>query len=111
MVHPMYGADAGSSCGGSPHTNEQRTRFDTDTQSINGIALETSGLAEFVGQRITFWRNKRGMSVADLSRLTRASHTNVSKWEKGFCMPSLANLIRLCRALDLAYSDLLPTVR
>lgn len=111
MVYPMHGANPGSGVGSSPHTNEQRTRFDTDTQSVNGIALETKGLAEFVGQRITFWRNKRGMTVADLSRLTRASHTNVTKWERGFCMPSLANLIRLCRALDLAYCDLLPTVR
>lgn len=60
------------------------------------------------GNNIKKLRTERGISVRELQRvLTFISPQSIYKWENGYCLPSLDNLLLLAFYLDLKVEDIL----
>lgn len=82
---------------------------------------ETLTLAQYVGRRITMFREKAGLNVSELHRLTLASslpqrgevpgisNSSIASIEKGLTNnPNLLALEMLCEALDIDIIDIFP---
>jgi len=67
-------------------------------------------LAETVGERIRFERNKRGWLQKDLSDSTGIARPNIARLESGKQIPSLPTLQRVARAFGVPLSELLRPV-
>lgn len=67
-----------------------------------GAALGTGPAAagETLGERLRFLRRDRGLSIADLARLSAVPPSTISKIENGLLNPSLVHAINLASALD-----------
>ncbi len=62
------------------------------------------------------YRRVRGLKQKDVARiLDLRSASRISRWEKGLCLPSLANVLRLVVVyrvmVDVIYPDLLRDLR
>ena len=61
------------------------------------------------------YRKVRGITQGDAARLLGLSRSRVSRWEKGMCLPTLANAIRLAILyrvmVDALFDDLVRTLR
>ena len=81
---------------------------------------ETLTLAQYVGRRITMFREAAGLNVSELHRLTLASslpqrgevpgisHSSIASIEKGLTNPNLLALEMLCEALIIDIVDIFP---
>jgi transcriptional regulator with XRE-family HTH domain len=61
-----------------------------------------------IGPRLKSWRQKRNLTLDDLSRLTDISPSTISRLEAGKRAPNLELVIPLARALRLELDDLVP---
>lgn len=52
-----------------------------------------------VGERIRFFRMKQDMTQAELAERAGMSCSQISQWERGKCVPYLANARKLAAAL------------
>src|SRR4051794_14079481 len=62
--------------------------------------------AAAVGRRVEAARMARRMTMMELARLARTSHTQVGRLERGANMPSLFTLAWIARALEVPLSSL-----
>ena len=81
---------------------------------------ETLTLAQYVGRRLTMFRESAGLNVSALHRLTLASslpqrgevpgisHSSIASIEKGLTNPNLLALEMLCEALNIDIIDIFP---
>ncbi len=75
---------------------------DTDpSRYVAENALEVA-----IGRQVRVYRNKQGMTVADLARQSDLSSGMLSKVENGLTSPSLATLNRLAGALNIPVTAL-----
>ncbi len=61
-----------------------------------------------IGPRLKSWREKRGVTLAELSRTTGISSSTISRLEAGKRAPNLELVLPLARALRLELDDLVP---
>jgi transcriptional regulator with XRE-family HTH domain len=61
-----------------------------------------------IGPRLKSWREKRSMTLAELSRLTDISSSTLSRLESGKRAPNLELVVPVARALRLELDDLVP---
>lgn len=62
----------------------------------------------FIGPRLKSWREKRSMTLAELSALTDISPSTLSRLEAGKRAPNLELLVPIARALGLGLDDIVP---
>ena len=61
-----------------------------------------------IGPRLKGWRQKRGLTLEELSALTDISPSTISRLESGKRAPNLELVVPLARALRLQLDDLVP---
>lgn len=61
-----------------------------------------------IGPRLKGWRQKRGLTLDELSELTQISASTISRLESGKRAPNLELVVPLARALRLELDDLIP---
>lgn len=61
-----------------------------------------------IGPRLKSWRQKRNLTLDELSELTDISASTISRLESGKRAPNLQLVVPLARALRLELDDLLP---
>ncbi|WP_314649810.1 XRE family transcriptional regulator [uncultured Microbacterium sp.] len=61
-----------------------------------------------VGPRLKSWREKRSMTLADLSEATGISSSTLSRLEAGKRAPNLELVVPIARALRLELDDIVP---
>jgi len=61
-----------------------------------------------IGPRLKSWRQKRGLTLDELSALTRISSSTISRLESGKRAPNLELVVPLAQALRLQLDDLVP---
>lgn len=61
-----------------------------------------------IGPRLKSWRQKRGLTLDELSELTDISASTISRLESGKRAPNLELVVPLARALRLELDDLVP---
>ena len=61
----------------------------------------------YLGVKIERARKKLGMSQAELGQRVGVTQTAVCRWESGAKQPSLSNLLKLSKALDVPMDELL----
>ncbi|WP_375163490.1 helix-turn-helix domain-containing protein [Microbacterium sp.] len=61
-----------------------------------------------IGPRLKNWREKRSMTLADLSRTTGISASTLSRLEAGKRAPNLELVVPIARALRLELDDIVP---
>ncbi|WP_150308646.1 helix-turn-helix domain-containing protein [Planctomonas psychrotolerans] len=61
-----------------------------------------------IGPRLKSWREKRSMTLADLSRSTGISSSTLSRLEAGKRAPNLELVVPIARALRLELDDIVP---
>jgi transcriptional regulator with XRE-family HTH domain len=66
------------------------------------------GSLAFLGPRLKGWREKRSMTLAELSHETGISASTLSRLEAGKRAPNLELVIPIARALRLELDDLVP---
>ena len=81
---------------------------------------ETLTLAQYVGRRLTMFREKADLNISELHRLTLASslpqrgevpgisNSSIASIEKGLTNPNLLALEMLCEALNIEIIDIFP---
>ena len=63
-----------------------------------------------VGPRLKSWREKRSMTLAELSEVTGISSSTLSRLEAGKRAPNLELVVPIARALRLELDDIVPRV-
>jgi transcriptional regulator with XRE-family HTH domain len=63
-----------------------------------------------LGDRLRHWREKRGLTQAEVGKLTGLHRNTVARFERGILNPSVQTLARLARALEVS-SDVLLGLR
>jgi len=63
---------------------------------------------DLIGSRMKSWRQKRGMTLGELSAATDISASTISRLESGKRAPNLELVVPLARALRLELDDLVP---
>ncbi|CAN5298054.1 XRE family transcriptional regulator [soil metagenome] len=61
-----------------------------------------------IGPRLKSWRERRGMTLADLSTTTGISSSTLSRLEAGKRAPNLELVVPIARALRLELDDIVP---
>ncbi|MHA6694071.1 helix-turn-helix domain-containing protein [Homoserinimonas sp. A520] len=61
-----------------------------------------------IGPRLKSWREKRSMTLAELSRTTGISSSTLSRLEAGKRAPNLELVVPIARALRLELDDIVP---
>lgn len=61
-----------------------------------------------IGPRLRSWREKRSMTLADLSEMTGISSSTLSRLEAGKRAPNLELVVPIARALRLELDDIVP---
>ena len=60
------------------------------------------------GRRIEYLRKKAGLSVADLQGILGfATPQAIYKWQRGFCLPEMTNMVIISEVFDVAIEDIL----
>jgi transcriptional regulator with XRE-family HTH domain len=73
-------------------------------------AREKILMKEF-GEKLKKFRNDRNLSVRALADLADMDYTNISNIENGHSNPSMTTVIFLAEALNVAPSELLPSIK
>lgn len=60
-----------------------------------------------VGQKITGYRKKHGMTQDELAAQLYVSRQALSKWELGVGAPSIDSLLAICQIFNIPFEDLL----
>ncbi|SHH54202.1 Helix-turn-helix [Caloranaerobacter azorensis DSM 13643] len=60
-----------------------------------------------IGERIRYFRNKRGITQVQLADMTSIEQTVISRYENGKIIPPISKLVIIARALEVDISDLL----
>lgn len=60
-----------------------------------------------IGENIKLWREKRGMSQSDLSKLIGVSDKTVSSWEINRTEPKMGMIEKICTALNCRKTDII----
>lgn len=63
---------------------------------------------DFIGPRLRSWREKRSMTLAELSATTGISSSTLSRLEAGKRAPNLELVVPIARALRLELDDIVP---
>lgn len=63
---------------------------------------------QHIGERLKSWRQKRGLTLDELSGMTGISASTISRLEAGKRAPNLELVVPLARALRLELDDLVP---
>ncbi|KGJ75994.1 hypothetical protein GY21_09460 [Cryobacterium roopkundense] len=63
---------------------------------------------DLIGSRLKSWRQKRGMTLDELSAATDISASTISRLESGKRAPNLELVVPIARALRLELDDLVP---
>jgi transcriptional regulator with XRE-family HTH domain len=66
--------------------------------------------AKALGVAITIVRKRRGLSMTSLGRRMKITHSNISAWEAAISSPTWANLVAVCKALNIKLSDFMTVV-
>ncbi len=61
------------------------------------------------GSRIRDLRRKQHLTQAEFAKRIFVVKSNVSRWERGYCMPSLATVKLICNTFDVSADWLLGT--
>jgi transcriptional regulator with XRE-family HTH domain len=67
---------------------------------------DAASVPQALGARIRIERAKTGMSIRELARRVKLSHSLISQIERGHVTPSVATLWSIATVLDLAVADL-----
>ena len=62
---------------------------------------------EATGRQIRDLRNECDLSMLNMSEMLGVTFQAVYKWEKGICLPDIANLVMLARILKTTDDDIL----
>lgn len=65
------------------------------------MAEPQSEAARILGERVRFYRNKRGLSQEDMAHLAEMHWTNWGKIERGQANPSLTTIVRVAGVLEV----------
>ena len=65
---------------------------------------------DLIGPRLKSWRQKRGMTLDELSAATNISASTLSRLESGKRAPNLQLVVPIARALRLELDDIVPRV-
>ena len=68
-------------------------------------------MREQIGAKLAAIRKERGLTLQELSKLTGLSTSFLSQVERGVTTPSIASLYRICSALEIPISRVLPEPR
>jgi transcriptional regulator with XRE-family HTH domain len=68
----------------------------------------TDHAIEHVGPRLKSWRQKRNLTIAELSATTGISASTISRLEAGKRAPNLELVVPIARALRLELDDIIP---
>lgn len=60
-----------------------------------------------IGERISYFRRKRGLMQKELAKLVGVSAQTISVWEKGVISPSSAKFEKIAEALGITVTELL----
>lgn len=64
--------------------------------------LEASRLKKNIGEKIKFFRKRKGLSQSELAELVNIEMKSLSRIESGHNYPQCENLIAIAKALDVA---------
>lgn len=70
-----------------------------------------SEAARILGERVRFYRNKRGLSQEDMAHLAEMHWTNWGKIERGQANPSLTTIVRVAGVLEVDPAELVSGIR
>lgn len=70
--------------------------------------MEEIEFINFIGTQIRKYRNSRGMSQIELSKKSNLHRTYISQIESGDKNPSIVSLLKICKALKIQFTDILP---
>lgn len=59
-----------------------------------------------IGSSLRYQREQAGLSQTELSRAVGISQQNISRWEKGIHVPTIADCIRLANYYGITLDDL-----
>ncbi|WP_432406657.1 helix-turn-helix domain-containing protein [Wukongibacter sp. M2B1] len=62
-----------------------------------------------LGEKIKYFRKKKGLTIKQLSELTNLSNGFISNIERDLNSPSVSNLQQICKVLDINIVDLIQT--
>ena len=60
-----------------------------------------------IGQKISYLRNKKGLTQEELAEALEVSRQSVSKWEMGLALPHIEKIIGLCDLFSISADNLL----
>jgi transcriptional regulator with XRE-family HTH domain len=86
---------------GQPATGGQASTAEPENGGENGVDE-----AAALGARVRAYRTRIGMSARELASASDLSPGFISQLERGLASPSVATLLRICRALDVHIGDL-----
>lgn len=66
--------------------------------------------AKALGIALAIVRKKRGLSMGALGRRMKVSHSNIAAWEAAVSSPTWANLVAVCKALNIKLSEFMVIV-
>lgn len=66
--------------------------------------------AKALGVALAIVRKKRGLSMGALGRRMKVSHSNIAAWEAAISSPTWANLVAVCKALNIKLSEFMVIV-
>lgn len=70
------------------------------------MAEPQSEAARILGERVRYFRNKRGLSQEDMAHLAEMHWTNWGKIERGQANPSLTTVVRVAGVLGIDPAEL-----
>ena len=85
----------------TPTTDESTAAFDMTTEEA--VAKKE---IHIVGQRVKYFREKRGMEQMALAEMLGVKSNAISNWEHGRTRPDLNQIPKICAALGIGFYDL-----
>jgi transcriptional regulator with XRE-family HTH domain len=82
-----------------------------DTEPTSGVNPAMSDILVTFGSRLRELRTKQGLSQEAFADHCGLDRTYISGIERGRRNPSLRNLVKIARSLDLSLSEMLRNVR
>ena len=76
-------------------------------KEIPRIIPQEEDLRKTVAYNLKFLREKRGLTQAELANIAKIPRTAVGRYEACIRTPTLINILRIAKALDVTPNDLL----